>query len=198
MPIRLPALCTFALLLAAAPALSAQIAAGHESLAEGQRARVTYQRFARPLIAEFVSADTGEIVLRRSDGQSYYITWDNVARLEASLGQRSRAEMVARGTTAGLATGLFFNANVILVSRMIGWKTRWWPEWMGDSGRDLVIITTASSTIGGLLLGMHWSPDLWERVPLEDASPRLTIQPLPDGRMGVGLSLVPGFRPSGR
>src|SRR5688572_732297 len=90
------------------------------ALVPGQRARLSYQRLRRPLIGEFVSADSGEIIMRKPRAGLYYIKWDNVARLEASVAQRPRGETVVRGVLMGYAVGVALGGGALFLADMFG------------------------------------------------------------------------------
>ena len=178
--------CLFVLVAATvAQPVGAQAVAGDTAFVPGQRARVSYHRLRRPLIGEFVSSDSLALVIRKPGvRQPYYITWDKVARLEESIDQYSRGETVVRATAAGFLAGVALGTGLTASHLLItGFNGE--PEF-GIS--DVAIHGLVITTIGGAILGITWPRDHWQHVPLQGDPPRLTIHPLRDGRLGLGLS----------
>lgn len=157
------------------------------ALVPGQRARLTYEHLRRPLIGEFVSADSGEIIMRGQDGSGlYYIKWDDVAGLDASIAQRSRGETVLRGVLMGYAIGVALGGGVLLLADMFGFDE---SCCLMRDARTVATRGTVLATVGGGIAGLSWPLDTWLRVPLEDRPPRVTIVPLRDRQLGFGLTL---------
>lgn len=179
-------LAASALLCLGAVPLPAQIIGSDTALVPGQRARVSYQRLRRPLIGEFVSADSGEIIMRRPGAGLYYIKWDNVARLEASVAQRPRRETVLRGVLMGYAVGVALGGGALFLADMFGFDESCCI--MRDA-RTAATRGTVLATAGGALIGLSWPKDTWRLVPLRERAPSLTMIPLQHGQVGFGLTL---------
>ena len=186
-------LAALALFSFGATPLPGQIIVSDSALLAGQRARLTYERLRRPLIGEFVSADTGEIILRKAGGSGlYYIKWDDVARLEASISQRSRRETVVRGVLMGYAIGVALGGGALVLADMFGFDE---SCCLMRDARTVATRGTVLATVGGGIVGLWWPPDTWRLVPLRERPPSLTIVPLPRGQVGLGFTLeAPGRR----
>ena len=166
--------------------LSAQDSAAVVSLAPGQRARVFLRDVRHPVVGEFVSADSQAIVVRKSQDDMLWLGWANITRLDASVGQHSAGRNFARGMAFGLLTGLAIGGTAILIAER------------GDDGccsdragsaKVVTYLATPVTTLLGGMMGLAWDRDKWQRVPLSGTPPRLTIVPLRNGSVGVGLGL---------
>lgn len=176
-----------ALLSFGATPLCAQIIGTDPALVPGQRARLSCERLRRPLIGEFVSADTGEIILREPGGFGlHYIKWDDVAGLEASVAQRSRSATVVRGVLMGHAIGVALGGGALVLADMLGFDE---SCCLMHDARTVATRGTVLATVGGGIVGLWWPPGTWRLVPLRARPPRLTIMPLPRGQVGLGLTL---------
>ena len=182
-----PARCFPLLLIAAvlAQPAGAQPLETEPVFAPGQRARVSYHRLRRPLIGEFVSSDQHALVIRKPGvTQPYYITWDKIARVEESIDQHTRGATIRRGMTTGLLLGIMLGTSIVALNEAVG-TNQWWTR---DEAREAAARGIVVTTIGGAILGITWPKDTWRRVPLEGDPPRLSIRPLRDGRVGLGIS----------
>ena len=179
--------------VAAAP-LAAQEVATEPSLVPGQRARVTYHRLHRRIIGEVVSYDEHELVFRKSgDPDLHYITWDKVALVEASIHQYTRRETIKRGIISGILLGVAIGTSAIVYNEVVGSGA----ERTRKDVRIAAAVGLGITTLAGGFLGTTWPRDSWQRVPLHGNPPRLTVRPLPDARVGLGLSFA-GFEPASR
>ena len=166
--------------------VGAQAVGGDTAFVPGQRARVSYHRLRKPLIGEFVSSDSLALVIRKPGvAQPYYITWDKVSHLEESVDQRSRGETIMLTTTAGFVSGVVLGVSLTGFAALMGRLRGSWPLVLVS---DPVVHGVVITTVGGAILGITWPNDTWQHVPLEGDPPRLTIGPLQDGRVGLGLS----------
>lgn len=180
-------LAAVALLALVAMPLRAQIVGTDSALVPGQRTRLSYERLRRPLIGEFVSADTGEIILRKAGGSGlYYVKWDDVARLETSVSQRSRRETIVRGVLMGYAIGVALGGGVLVLADMFGFDE---SCCLMRDARTVATRGTVLSTVGGGFIGLWWPPDTWRLVPLRERPPRLTMLPLRHEQVGIGFAL---------
>lgn len=156
-------------------------------LAAGQRTRLTYRRLLPPAVGEFVSADSQTLVIR--DQRTNYVLsvpWEHVARLDASVGQRSASRSIGRGLALGFLTGAGLGAIAFVVAEVLI------PEGACHCDaaapiKTLTIVVTPVTTVLGGILGAAGGREVWRRVPTPDAPPRLTIRPLPDGSVGFAL-----------
>lgn len=171
---RLVFLAALALLPPSATHLAAQVVTEEFPLTSGQRTRVTYVSRVRPLIGEFVSFDSSELVMRTpADRQSYYITWNNVAHLERSVGQRTRAQTVRRGIASGFLLGVALGVSVVGGNEAM-WK---YARYYREPARQAAFYGLGITTIGGAILGLDWPTETWQRVSAPGTLIRLTIPP---------------------
>ena len=155
-------LAALVLLPISAPLLPAQVAE-QPTFASGQRARITYLRLRTPLIGNFISADSLEFVVRgAADRQAYYVPWANVAYLETSVGQRTRAQTMNRGTASGFLLGVALGVSVVLANEAMWWNAGPYRE----NAKEAALIGVGITTIGGAILGLTWPTETWQRVPL--------------------------------
>lgn len=185
---RLPSLLVLAALSFVPDApLSAQEPEMVLPLAAGQRTRVTYRQRLRPTFGEFVSADSQALAMR--DQRSNYvltIPWEHVARLDASVGQRSASRSVGRGLALGFLSGAGLGAMALIVVELIGTEKKCSCDATAPI-RNLTIAATPVTTVLGGVLGAVGGREIWQRVPTPDNPSRLTIGPLPGGNVGFAF-----------
>lgn len=156
-------------------------------LAAGQHARVTYRQRLRPTFGEFVSADSQALAIR--DQRSNYvltIPWEHIARLDASVGQRSASRSVGRGLALGFLSGAGLGTMAFIVVEVIGTEEKCRCDATAPI-RNLTIVATPVTTVLGGILGAVGDREIWQRVPTPAAPPRLTIGPVPGGNVGFAL-----------
>lgn len=160
-------------------------------LAAGQRTRVTYRQRLRPTFGQFVSADSQALAIR--DQRSNYvltIPWEHIARLDASVGQRSASRSVGRGLALGFLSGAGLGTMAFIVVEVIGTEEKCRCDATAPI-RNLTIVATPVTTVLGGILGAVGDREIWQRVPTPVTPPRLTIGPVPGG--GVGFALGFGW-----
>lgn len=156
-------------------------------LTAGQRTRVTYRRHLPPAFGEFVSADSQALFLReqRSD-DVLSVPWEHVARLDASVGQRSATRSIGRGLALGFLTGVGLGTMAFVVVEAMGSEESCNCDRTAPVKTLTIVLTPVTTVLGGML-GAVGERDVWQRVPTPGTAPRLTIEPLPAGNLGVAV-----------
>lgn len=182
-----------ALALVSAPGqLSGQELDAQLPLTVGQRTRITFERWRKPLIGELVSLDSAGVALQlRDGGRPVVLDWAEVAHLDVSVGQRSRGRNVVRGMKYGLATGTAIGGTVVLVTLFSEADERCSDCWLSPTAGSIIVsaIGTAGFTLIGGIVGAAWPTDRWKRIPHEGNRLRLTLRPLPSGGMALAISI---------
>lgn len=185
-------LVTIALLSAPGPFLSAQEPRAEIPLSAGQRTRVTFERWRKPLVGEFVSADSAAVVIRLPEiGRLVTVDWTDISRVDVSVAQRSRLANTGRGMLFGFAAGAAIGGTAVLVSMWSDADERCTDCFITPTAgwAILAILGTAGTTVLGGVIGAVRPLDRWKRIPLEGDPPRLIVRPLPSGGMALGISL---------
>lgn len=200
------------LCLAAAVAAAPSAPAG-EAIGSGTRVRLTFAPHADPLAPGRTSEATrraGRVVAvgdrtltMEFDGHPGPVEVEkaSVARIERSLGHRSRGKGARRGAGIGLLVGA--TSGILLgfasggddpcgeVRDPFGFCNLAFSA--GEKAAIYGIALGALGTIGGAVVGATRSGERWERGATVFANERVGVRLVPAGRRGAGIQVAVGF-----